>query len=81
MRNIRPINAYTISYAPNREDIILDSLLGDKNNGVYVVENKPLARGLYKDCQIGRAITPEYYALVADLLVYVYKLKNKLPEV
>lgn len=36
MRNIRPINAYTISYAPNREDIILGSLLGDKNNGVYV---------------------------------------------
>ena len=36
MRNIRPINAYTISYAPNREDIILDSLLGDKSNGVYV---------------------------------------------
>ncbi len=52
-----------------------------ENNGVYVVEDKPLARGLYKDCQIGRAITPEYYALVADLLVYVYKLKNKLPDV
>ncbi len=51
------------------------------DNGVYVVENKPLARGLYKDCNIGRPITPEYYALVADLLVYVYKLKNKLPDV
>lgn len=51
------------------------------DNGVYVVENKPLARGLYKDCQIGRPIAPRYYALVADLLVYVYKLKNKLPNV
>lgn len=49
-------------------------------NGVYVVENKPLARGLYKDCEIGREIVPKYYGAVADILVYVYKLKNKLPS-
>ena len=52
-----------------------------EENGVYVVENRPLARGLYKDTDIGRHIAPEYYGAVADLLVYVYKMKNKLSAI
>lgn len=52
-----------------------------EKSGVYVVENKPLARSLYKTSDIGRFISPEFYGAVADLLVYVYKMKNKLSEV
>lgn len=48
-------------------------------NGVYVVENRPLARSLYKESDIGRQIAPQFYGAVADLLVYVYQMKNKLP--
>lgn len=49
-----------------------------EKNGVYVVENRPLARSLYKASDIGRHIAPEFYGAVADLLVYVYRMKNKL---
>lgn len=41
------------------------------------VENKPLARSLYEKVDIGREIPPEFYQGVADVLWFVYNLKNK----
>ncbi len=49
-----------------------------KENDVEIVENKPLARMLYYNVEIGEEIPPELYQAVADVLVFVYKLKNKL---
>jgi len=46
-------------------------------HGVPVVEDKPLARSLYKGVEIGSEIPVELYRAVASLLAYVYKLKNK----
>jgi flagellar biosynthetic protein FlhB len=43
---------------------------------VTIVENKPLARTLYATVDIGREIPPELYQSVAEILAYVYKLKN-----
>jgi flagellar biosynthetic protein FlhB len=48
-----------------------------KENDVPIVENKPLARGLYKAVQVGQAIPAEFYKAVAEVLAYVYTLKNK----
>lgn len=48
-----------------------------KENDVPVVENKPLARGLYKAVQVGQAVPAEFYKAVAEVLAYVYTLKNK----
>jgi len=45
-------------------------------NDVPVVENKPLARNLYKVVDIGDQVPFEYYQTVAELLAYVYGLKN-----
>lgn len=45
-------------------------------NNVQLVENKPLARTLYASVDIGREIPPELYQAVAEILAYVYKLKN-----
>lgn len=44
---------------------------------VEIVENKPLARMLYANVDIGREIPPELYQAVADVLAMVYSLKNK----
>lgn len=41
------------------------------------VENKPLARSLYDSVEIGREIPEEFYGAVAEVLTFVYKLKNK----
>ena len=45
--------------------------------GIPVVENKALARNLYKTVEPGREIPSELYRAVAELLAYVYKLKGK----
>lgn len=47
-----------------------------RENDVPVVEDKPLARNLYKVVDIGDQVPFEYYQAVAELLAYVYGLKN-----
>lgn len=47
--------------------------------GVTVVENVPLARGLYKSVELGRAIPYSFYQEVAQVLTYVYTLTDKAP--
>ncbi|MBQ8147667.1 MAG: flagellar biosynthesis protein FlhB [Lachnospiraceae bacterium] len=47
-----------------------------KEHGVEIVENKPLARMLYYNVDLDKEIPPELYKAVADILAYVYNLKN-----
>ncbi|MBS0208099.1 MAG: flagellar biosynthesis protein FlhB [Planctomycetes bacterium] len=50
-------------------------------HGVTIVERKPLAQLLYKEVDVGRPIPNQAFAAVAEILAYVYQLKNKkLPE-
>jgi len=48
-----------------------------KENGVAIVENKPLARMLYYNVELEQEIPPELYQAVAEVLAFVYKMKNK----
>lgn len=45
-------------------------------HGVPVVENKPVARALYKQ-ELNSFIPEELYVAVAKILAYIYKLKGK----
>jgi len=45
--------------------------------GVPIVENKPLARALYKSIDVGMEIPPDMYKAVAEVLAYVFKLNRK----
>lgn len=47
-----------------------------RENKVEIVENKPLARALYSTVDVGKEIPPELYQAVAEVLAFVYKLKN-----
>ena len=49
-----------------------------KENNIEIVENKPLARMLYYNVEIGAEIPPELYQMTAEVLAYVYGLKNKM---
>lgn len=49
-----------------------------KQHHIAIVENKPLARSLFKTTEIGDIIPPELYQAVAEVLAYVYRLKNRL---
>lgn len=48
-----------------------------KENKIEIVENKPLARMLYANVDIGAEIPPELYQAVAEILAMVYNMKNK----
>jgi len=48
-----------------------------KENNIPVMEDKPLARMLYKTVEIGQEVPSEIYRAVAEVLAYVYKLKGK----
>lgn len=45
--------------------------------GVPLVENKPVARALYKQVEVGDEIPPELYAAVAEILVAVQRANRK----
>ncbi|MDK2798566.1 MAG: flagellar biosynthesis protein FlhB [Clostridiales bacterium] len=49
-----------------------------KENGIEIVENKPLARSLYETTAIGEKIPPDLFQAVAEVLAFVYSLKNKV---
>ncbi|MCR4629019.1 MAG: flagellar biosynthesis protein FlhB [Clostridium sp.] len=48
-----------------------------EENNVPWVENKPLARSIYSACEVGQMIPSEYYGVVAELLVYIYRQEHK----
>jgi flagellar biosynthetic protein FlhB len=48
-----------------------------KEHGIPIVENKPLARTIFKTLKIGQVIPRELFNAVAEVLAYVYKLKKK----
>ena len=48
-----------------------------RENDIPLVENKPLARNLYAEVDIGGEVPMEHYQAVAELLAYVYRLKGR----
>ncbi|MBU8877847.1 flagellar biosynthesis protein FlhB [Bacillus sp. FJAT-29790] len=49
-----------------------------KEQDIITVENRPLARALYSQAEIGDAIPEEFFKAVAEILAYVYRIKNKI---
>ncbi len=47
-----------------------------KEADIVIVENPPIARLLYKKSKIGETIPEDMYNAIAEILAYVYKLKN-----
>ena len=47
-----------------------------KENRIEIVENKPLARMLYANVDVGSEIPPELYQAVAEILAMVYNMKE-----
>ena len=49
-----------------------------KENSIATVENRPLARALYSQTEIGDAVPEEFFKAVAEILAFVYRLKQKV---
>lgn len=48
-----------------------------KENNIEIIENKPLARMLYANVDIGAEIPPELYQAVAEVLAMLQKFKDR----
>ncbi|MBS1728339.1 MAG: flagellar biosynthesis protein FlhB [Armatimonadetes bacterium] len=49
-----------------------------KEAGVPIVENRPLARALHKQCEVGDFVPRELFQAVAEVLAYVYRMTKKV---
>jgi len=45
---------------------------------VEIVENRQVARSLYFFCEVGDEVPEDLYKAVAEILAYVYRLKQKM---
>ncbi|HAP40075.1 MAG: flagellar biosynthesis protein FlhB [Nitrospira sp.] len=50
-----------------------------RQHGVMIVENKLVARTLYKLVEVGREVPEDLYRAVAEILAFVYRVRGKLP--
>jgi flagellar biosynthesis protein FlhB len=52
-----------------------------RQQSIPIVENKPLARLLYSQVEVGREVPETLYRAVAEVLAYVYRLRrgNRAP--
>ncbi|MCL2198200.1 MAG: flagellar biosynthesis protein FlhB [Defluviitaleaceae bacterium] len=46
-------------------------------NDIPIVENPPLARAIYAQVEVDQEIPEELYVAVAEIMAYVFRLKNK----
>ncbi|NNJ31164.1 flagellar biosynthesis protein FlhB [Lacrimispora defluvii] len=66
--------------AKGQDELALRIVAIGEEHGIYVLENKPLARGIFASTKVGEPIPPEYYGMVAEILVYIYRMNNKIIE-
>ena len=64
--------------AKGQDELALRIVRVAEESGVAVIENPPLARGIYASTDLAQEIPQEYYGAVAEVLVYVYKMNNKM---
>ena len=67
-----------IVLAKGQDELALRIVRVAEESGVAVIENPPLARGIYASTNLSQEIPQEYYGAVAEVLVYVYKMNNKM---
>jgi flagellar biosynthesis protein FlhB len=49
-----------------------------KEYGITIMENKPLARALYAQVEVGDTVPEDLFLAVAEVLAYIYRLKGKI---
>lgn len=49
-----------------------------KEHEIVTVENRPLARSLYDQVEIGERIPEEFFKAIAEILAYVYRIQRKI---
>ena len=71
-------NSAPIVLAKGQDELALRIIAVGEEGKVPVIENRPLARALYAETEINGEIPPAHYGAVAEILVYIYKLNQKM---
>lgn len=66
-----------IVLAKGQDELAFRIIRVGEEHDVSIIENRPLARALYASCELDREIPAEFYGAVAEILVYIYKAKNR----
>jgi flagellar biosynthetic protein FlhB len=72
-----PAEGAPIVMAKGYDDVAQHIKALAKDLGIPMVENVPLARGLAEKCKAGRAIPGDFYAAVAEVLAFVYRIRGR----
>jgi len=70
-------NAAPVVVAKGMDRLALMIVKIAEENGVYVTEDKPLARALYEAVEVDHEIPEKFFKPVAQVLAFVYNLKKK----
>ena len=70
------VNTAPVVLAKGEESVAQKIKEVARENNIEIVENKPLARMLYHNVDIGAEIPPELYQAVAEVLAAIYKARN-----
>lgn len=70
-------NGAPMVLAKGQDHLALRIIRVGEENGVFIIENRPLARALYASCEVDREIPPEFYGAVAEILVYIYRVSHR----
>lgn len=71
------VNRAPLVIAKGADNLALMIVKVAEENGVYVTENKPLARALYETVDLDREVPEQFYRAIAEVLAFVYNLKKK----
>ena len=63
--------------AKGQDELALRIVKAGAENGVFMIENKPLARALYASCRLDQEIPAEFYGAVAEILIYIYRASHR----
>lgn len=70
-------NRAPVVIAKGQDALALKIVEIGQNHGVFITENRPLARALYANVELDMEIPSEFYQSVAEVLAVLYRLKEK----
>ena len=74
----RVSNGAPIVLAKGQDELAGRIVRKAEEHHIAIIENVPLARALYATAELNREIPPELYNAVAEVLVYLYRMDEKL---
>ncbi|MDQ0149917.1 flagellar biosynthesis protein FlhB [Eubacterium multiforme] len=77
LRYDREIDSAPVVLAKGADVLAMNIRKIAKENDIPIIENKPFARFIYKEVEVNEEVPEEMYSAVAEVLVAVYKIKNR----